>query len=110
MQGKQNFSIFKIISKLKKSLFLITSVLLLSCGGGSVPATPAPPTNIIATASYANTTCAIKAINEDLKGSLTCWGQIPDKVDLASGIAARNFRVQELRYRCRLMRGGPMLL
>ncbi len=98
MQGGLSL-IFQTQHRLKLLLLIVFSITLASCGGGgssSVPPPPPPPTNIIKTASYANTTCAIQAVATETKGSLTCWGQIPDitNIDVATGNAARSYRIQ----------------
>ncbi|MFV2060847.1 MAG: hypothetical protein ACC653_09180 [Gammaproteobacteria bacterium] len=102
MPGKPRFfsQIYKISTSIKILFLGLTSLLLISCGGGgggSVPTPPAPPTNILATASYANTTCAIKAVSDAAKGTLTCWGQMPDMKVTGDSInkkAKRTFRTQ----------------
>ncbi len=97
MQGGLSL-IFQVQHRLKLLLLIVFSITLASCGGGggsSVPPPPPPPTNIIKTASYSNTTCAIQAIAAETKGSLTCWGQIPDITNIdATGNAARSYRIQ----------------
>ncbi len=51
--------------------------LLTACGGGSatqLPQTPPLPISITDIASYANTTCSIRAQDESRAGSIWCWG------------------------------------
>ncbi|VAX01223.1 BNR repeat domain protein [hydrothermal vent metagenome] len=85
-------------NRLNVLLLIFISISFISCGGGSgssVPPPPPPPTNILKTASYANTTCAINAVNAETQGELTCWGQIPDiaVTDALSGTTTRSYRV-----------------
>ncbi len=87
------------------STWFVTVILLMitlsACGGAksnSGNRSVSTETNIIASASYGNTTCAIKAQRSDEVGTLSCWGQIPSMVitSVATGEASKSFRIEAL--------------
>ncbi|VAW97255.1 BNR repeat domain protein [hydrothermal vent metagenome] len=80
-------------------IIIIGALLLAACGGAksensTTIARPDPTIQIIASASYGNTSCAIKTFGDLSKGNLSCWGQFPDIViiDEKTGLAERTFR------------------
>ncbi len=77
------------------TLLMIT---LSACGGAKSSSgnrSVSTETNIIASASYGNTTCAVKAQRNDNVGTLSCWGQLPAMVitTVATGEASKSFRI-----------------
>ncbi|VAW90912.1 BNR repeat domain protein [hydrothermal vent metagenome] len=64
--------------KAYQQLFLLSLILMVaSCGGGSsspLPQAPPLPNNIVDITSYAEATCAIRAVDSSLAGSIWCWG------------------------------------